>query len=118
MDKKLAVSAFQYGEKAKSELMISSQLITILSGLKDAERVGGKRIVFQCLDSVRVELQFALKSTGMFEFQRATDALNSSVSLVESDEYDQAVIRIGNTISEVTTVAAKAWQDLEKYGFI
>ena len=118
MDKRRAVSVYQYGEKAKSELMITSQLITVLSGLKDAERTGGKKIVLQCLESVRMELTFALRSTEDNEFQRSTDNLNQAISLVESNEFDQAVTRIGAAISHATTAAMGAWQELEKHELI
>lgn len=118
MDKKLAVSAFQYGERSKSELMIASQLITVLSGLKDAERTGGKKIVMQCLESVRMELQFALRATSMHDFQRAVDGLNIVISLVENNDFDGAVRQIGTTMSAATTVAQLSWQELEKHEFI
>jgi hypothetical protein len=118
MDKKLAVSAFQYGERSKSELMIASQLVTVLSGLKDAERAGGKKVVLQCLESVRMELQFAHRSTSLPDFQRAIDAMNLTISLVESDDFDGAVRQIGASISASTTVAQHAWQELEKHEYI
>jgi len=118
MDKKGVFSAYQYGERAKSELIIASQLITVLSGLKDAERNGGKKIVLQCLESVRIELQFAFRATDNFEFQKSIDNLNQAISLVESDDYDQSVTRIGAAVSNATTVAMLAWQELEKLEFI
>lgn len=118
MDKKGAVSAFMYGERAKSELMIASQLITVLSGLQDAERTGGKKIVLQCLESVRIELQFAHRATDNQEFVKSVDNLNQAISLVESNDLDQSVSRIGAAISNATTVAMSGWQELEKHEFI
>lgn len=118
MDKKGAVSAFQYGERSKSELMIASQLVTVLSGLKDDEQKGGRKIVSQCLESVRMELQFALRSTGLQDFQRAIDELNTAISLVESNDCDGAVRHIGSSMSAATTVAQHAWTELEKHEFI
>lgn len=118
MDKKGAVSAFQYGERSKSELMIASQLITVLSGLKDAERTGGRKIVLQSLEAIRMELQFAFRATNRNEFQHAIDALNIAISLVESYECDKAVVQIGAAMSQATTVAQLAWQELEKHEFI
>lgn len=118
MDKKLAVSAFHYGERSKSELMIASQLITVLSGLKDAERTGGRKIVMQCLESVRMELQFALRATSLPDFQRATDGLNTALSLVEVNDFDGAVRQIGAAMTAATTVAQLSWQELEKHEFI
>ena len=118
MDKKGAVSAYQYGERAKSELIIASQLITVLSGLKDAERTGGRKIVLQCLESVRIELQFALRATNNPEFQKSIDNLNHAISLVESSDFDQSVKSIGSAITHATTVAMLAWQELEKHEFV
>jgi len=118
MDKKGAVSFYLHGERAKSELMIASQLITVLTGLKDDERAGGRRIVLQCLESVRMELAFALRVTGDNEFQRSIDNLNQAISLVEANDLDQAVTRIGAAISNATTVAMNAWQELEKHELV
>ncbi|NLV27740.1 MAG: hypothetical protein GXY48_11355 [Methanomicrobiales archaeon] len=118
MDKKSAVSAYQYGERAKSELIIASQLITVLSGLKDDERTGGRKIVLQCLESIRIELQFALRATNNHEFQKSIDNLNTAISLVESNDFDQAMKSIGAAVSNSTTVAMLAWQELEKHEFI
>jgi hypothetical protein len=118
MDKKLAVSAFQYGERSKSELMIASQLVTVLSGLKGEEQAGGRKVTLQCLESVRMELQFALRSTGLPDFQRAIDSMNQAISLVESNDFDSAVRQIGSSISAATTVAQHAWQELEKHEYI
>lgn len=118
MDKKSAVSAFQYGERSKSELLIASQLISVLSGLKDAERTGGKKIVLQALESIRIELQFAFRASNMHEFQRSIDSLNTAISYVEGNDLDSAIIQIGSAISHATTVAQAAWEELEKYEFI
>lgn len=118
MDKKLAVSAFQYGERLKSELMIASQLVTVLSGLKDAEKTGGRKIVLQCLESVRMDLQLALRDTKITDFQRGVEALALAISLVESDDCDGAVRQIGASMSAATTVAQLAWQELEKNEYI
>jgi hypothetical protein len=118
MDKKHAVLTYQYGERSKSELMIASQLITVLSGLKDDEQKGGRKIVIQSLESVRMDLQFALRDSSLQEFQRAIDALNAAISLVESNDCDGAVRYIGSAISAVTTVAQHAWTELEKNGYL
>ncbi len=118
MDKKGALSAYQFGERSKSELMIASQLITKLSGLKDQERSGGVKIVMQCLESVRMEITFANRMTGLTEFQKAVEGLNTVISLVESNDLDGAVRQVGTAMTHVTTVAAQAWQELEKHELV
>jgi len=37
---------------------------------------------------------------------------------VESNDYDQAIKTIGAAVSNATTVAMLAWQELEKHEFI
>jgi ABC-type tungstate transport system substrate-binding protein len=98
--------------------MIASQLVTVLSGLKDSERDGGKKIVLQGMESIRMELQFALRSSGQHEFQRAIDALNLAISLVEAGDCDGSIRQIGSAITAATTVAQHAWQELEKHEFV
>jgi len=70
------------------------------------------------MESVRAELQFAIRSTGQREFGRATDALNEAISLVESNQPDQATQKIARAISESTTSAQGAWQVLSEHGLL
>jgi hypothetical protein len=109
MDPATAVKSYQFGERAKSELIISSQLCLALAGFSDSERAGGKRMLLLLLESVRNELQFAVKSTGQSEFKRAIDFLSEAISLVAS-------AKIAMAISASTTPAQEAWQVLEKNG--
>jgi len=118
MDPATAVKSYQFGERAKSELIISSQLCLALAGFSDSERTGGKRMLLLLLESVRNELQFAVKSTGQSEFKKAIDFLSEAISLVESNQPDQASAKIAMAISASTTPAQEAWQVLEKNGLV
>lgn len=116
MDLGTAVKNYQFGERAKSELIVSSQLCLALTGFPENERSGGRRMLIMLMESVRSELQFAARSTGHPEFQKAINALNVAISLVESDQPDQASEKIAAAISAATTPAQEAWQVLEKHG--
>jgi len=118
MDLPTAVKSYQFGERAKSELIISSQLCLALTGFSDSERAGGRRMLLMLMEQVRNELQFAAQSTGQSEFKRAIDFLNEAISLTESNEPDQASGKIARAISASTTPAQEAWQVLEKNGLI
>jgi hypothetical protein len=118
MDLPTAVKSYQFGERAKSELIISSQLCLALTGFSDSERAGGRRMLLLLMEQVRSELQFAVQSTGQSEFKRAIDFLNEAISLTESNEPDQASGKIARAISASTTPAQEAWQVLEKNGLI
>jgi hypothetical protein len=118
MDLATAVKSYQFGERAKSELIISSQLCLALAGFSDSERAGGKRMLLMLMESVRNELQFAARSTGQSEFKRAIDFLSEAISLTESNQPDQASAKIARAISASTTPAQEAWQVLEKNGLV
>ena len=47
-------------------------------------------MLLMLMESVRNELQFAVKSTGQSEFKKAINFLNEAISLVESNQPDQA----------------------------
>jgi hypothetical protein len=118
MDLATAVKSYQFGERAKSELIISSQLCQALTGFSENERAGGRRMLLLLMEQVRSELQFAASSTGRPEFRKAIDLLSEAISLTESNEPDQASAKIAMAISASTTPAQEAWQVLEKNGLI
>ena len=64
MDIPTAVKCYQFGERAKSELIMASHLCLALPGFPGEERAGGRRMLIMVLESVRSELQFAANSTG------------------------------------------------------
>jgi hypothetical protein len=116
MDLGTAVKSYQFGERAKSELIITSQLCLALTGFAENERTGGRRMLLMLMESVRNELQFAAHSTGQSEFNKAINALNMAISLTESNQSDLASEKIAIAISASTTPAQEAWQVLEKHG--
>jgi hypothetical protein len=118
MDLKIAVRSYQFGEKAKSELIMMSQFCIALTGFSETERAGGKRMLLMMMESVRSELQFAFKSTGQTEFSKAINALSEAISLLESNQFDQASQKVAVAISASTTPAQEAWQVLSEHGLL
>lgn len=118
MDVKAAVLNYQFAERAKSELILSSHLINALSGFSPEERPGAKKMLILFLEGIRSETGFAAKSTGEREFQKAFDTLSLAISGVEGNDAENAVLKIGETVSSVTTVAQKAWQVLSENNLI
>jgi hypothetical protein len=118
MDLATAVKSYQFGERAKSELILVSQLCMALEGFAAQEKGGGKRMLLMTMESVRSELQFALRSTGQTEFQKATNSLTEAISLLESNQPEQASEKIAAAISASTTSAQEAWQVLSEHGLL
>jgi len=118
MDDRTAVKDYQYGERAKSELILVSQLLMVLAELKEREFAGGKRILLALMEGIRSELEFALRATGSGAFQRAINHLNEAISLVESGQPGPATLKVADAISDATTAAQEAWQVLSAHGLL
>ncbi len=118
MDLPTAVKSYQFGERAKSELIMISQLCLALTGFSEQERPGGRRMLLMMMESARNELQFAAQSTGQTEFRKAIDALNEAISLTESNQSEQAIQKVAAAISASTTTAQEAWQVLSEHGLL
>jgi hypothetical protein len=118
MESKDALLHYQFGERAKSELIVTSQLVMTLVDYKDAELAGAKRMLISLMNLVRNEIEFGHQATGASEFARSVGALNEAISLIESDDWGPASVKLGEAISHSTTVAQNAWGVLEARGFL
>jgi hypothetical protein len=118
MDIPTAIMSYQFGERAKSGLIIASQLAMALPDFSEAERAGGRRMLLMLMESVRSEIQFAYNSTSQPGFSKAINALNEAISLVESNQPAQASERLAFAISASTTPAQEAWQVLSEHGLL
>lgn len=113
-----AIMSYQFGERAKSGLIIVSQLAMALADFPDQEKAGGRRMLLLMMESVRSEIQFASNSTGNVSFSKAVNALNEAISLVESNQPLQASEKLAAAISASTTPAQEAWQVLSSHGLL
>ena len=118
MDLPTAVKSYQFGERAKSELIVVSQLCQALTGFADTQKGGGKKMLLLLMEQVRSEVIFAAKSTGEKDFERAVNSINEAISLVESGQTDLAVEKLAAAISASTTPAQAAWQVLSDHGLL
>lgn len=118
MDLPVAVKSYQFGERAKSELIMVSQLCLALTGFAEQEKAGARRMLLLMMESARAELQFAAHDTGRSEFTKAITALNDAISLIESNQPEQASQKVAQAISASTTAAQEAWQVLSEHGLL
>ena len=118
MDPKEAIRAYQFGERAKSELLMLAQLLTFVADLPKEQQEGGKRVLLTTMENVRTETSFAMRTTGMIDFQKAIDRVSEAISLAESNQFLEASQRVGSAISAATTAAQKGWQVLNEHGLL
>jgi hypothetical protein len=117
MDLKTALESYTAAEHLKNTLITTSQLLATVPSIPEGERAGAGRILVTLLELVRGDAQRAQQKTGQQSFQRAAEILSEAISLTESREYDQAAERVGRAISQVTTAAQGAWEQLASNGF-
>jgi hypothetical protein len=118
MDLKTAITTYQFAERAKSELIVGSQLTTALIQFPLQEKPGGKRMLLMVLESIRSEIMFAYGNTELTEFKKAVNHLNEAISLVESMDLGSAAERLSKAISAVTTAAQAAWETLQEHDLV
>jgi hypothetical protein len=118
MNVKDAVAHFQYGDRSKSELIIASQLLMTLPDNKGEALAGAKRMLLLLMGAVRSEMEMGQQATSSGELRHAIDRLNEAISMVESNNYGPASVKIGEAISAATTVAQLGWQVLDEHGLL
>jgi hypothetical protein len=118
MDLKTAVKVYQFSERAKSELIICSQMVMALAGFPDPERPGAKRMLLMVLESVRSEIRLGYRDTEAREFRTAMELVSEAISSIESDQFGSSSLKISESISAVTTAAQGAWQVLSEHGLL
>lgn len=114
MNPKEAIQSYLFAERAKTNLITLSQMTTILSDLKGAEKSGAKRMFKLLVNAVAQDLTFAEKSTGSKEFLDAVKILDGIESMLDNDEFDDVSRAIGNAMTQATTPAQQGWQVLSE----
>ncbi|HZD43557.1 MAG TPA: hypothetical protein VE134_05810 [Methanomicrobiales archaeon] len=118
MDPKDAVKRYQFAERSKSELLITSHLLMALVSYPSKEKEGGRRMLLSLMEEVRSEINFAYNSTQDMNFQKSINHMSEAISLAESGQFGLAAEKVAGAISAVTTVAQEAWQVLEEHGLL
>ncbi len=109
---KEAIQNYLFAERAKTNLITLSQMNTVMSDLKGAEKSGAKRMFKLLVNAVAQDLTFAEKSTGSKEFLDAVKILDSIEPLLDNDEFNDISTAIGNAMTQATTPAQQGWQVL------
>ncbi len=118
MNSKEAVERYHFAECFKSELIIASKMVTMVSDFKGSEKTGAKKMLLSLINSFRSELDVAHRRTSVSDFQVAGDYLGEAVSLIETEESEKALLKISEAISAAVTPAQESWQYLSEHEFI
>jgi len=109
-----ALVLFQHSERIKSFLIMASKMLDGLRGLEGAELSGAKRMFKHFLDALMTEVRIAQNTTGRQEFGDVNAMLSEVSNLAHSGLLDEAVRKVAEAISVVTTCGSEAYELLKR----
>ena len=117
-DARKAIICFQYVERIKSELIIAAKLLGEIGELKGNEVAGARKVMSSLLDALHAETRMAQNVLGLRDFEEAALKLTEAAEKMRTEEYSEAIKRIAEAISHVTTSGQKAMQTLKEKGLL
>jgi hypothetical protein len=112
MEIKEAILALSQSEKAKSGLLMVSQLIEIYNGMPDHERHVGERFLRPLIAMIANEIHLSKKITPPDLWASIDKSLNAALVMMNSGVLSEATYHVVQAISAVTTIGQRAMQDL------
>lgn len=112
--KKQAVTNYLFSERAKTNLIAASKMLSLVGDFKGAEKSGAKKFLVVFLESIQAELEHGFANSNEAEFQKAVELLDNVKKYLEFDDFEQAALEISKAITECTTPAQKSWQVLSE----
>ncbi|MDQ1280338.1 MAG: hypothetical protein QG670_1601 [Thermoproteota archaeon] len=112
MEVRTAILNYQLSEKLKSELIISSNLVSELTIMSNNELDGGIKIVSLLLEAISTEARIAYKISMSKDFLDSDEIISKAVETVKIYDYEGTNKYVAEAISYVTNTASKALQTL------
>ncbi len=114
MNAKQLILEFQYSEKIKSQLIIGSNLIAHMEGLKGEERTGAEKIIKTYLQSLLTEIRIAQNTVKSVNYHGAEKNVTESLGRLEMNDLANSNLSISNALSYITTSCEAAMTKLQE----
>ena len=112
------IVSYQFAERIKSALILSSKMLLVLEGMRGDELEGAKRLILTFFNALSSEIVLAQNATGMEEFKLAEEKLKLVPRMIEAGNIGEAHATLGSTVTNVTTVCARTMQALTDKGLL
>jgi hypothetical protein len=112
------IIGYQFAERIKSALLISSKMLLVLETLEGIEFEGAKKVMFAFFDAFSTETAFALNATGMQEFERVAEKVKLVKRMIEKGDFQEAHANLGSTVSHATTACDRTMRALMEEGLM
>jgi len=109
---------FHYAEKIKSNLILTANLVEILSSMRDEEIAGGEKLLVAYLNALIREVNIASNASGVQGFQSVNAKLEEAIEQTKQHNYSNVMKLVSEAISSTTTSGNKAAEALRKKGLI
>ncbi|MHC1611307.1 MAG: hypothetical protein ACXQTW_06910 [Candidatus Methanospirareceae archaeon] len=112
------IIGYQFAERIKSALIISSKMLLVMETLRGDEFEGAKKVMFAFFDALSSEIALALNATGMQEFERVEETVKEAKKKIEEGDFQEAHATLGDTVSRATTACDRTMRALMEEGLI
>jgi hypothetical protein len=104
METREAILNFNYAEKMKSELILSTQLLDQVVSLKDAELSGGKKVLVWTLEGMLREVRMAQNVLGSApSYNDMERKIMEVIGRLQVSQFEEAQRSLSEAISLATT---------------
>jgi len=112
------IIGYQFAERIKSALIISSKMLLVLETLTGNEFEGAKKVMFAFFDALSSETALAFNATGMQEFERVEETVKQAKKRIEEGDFQEAHATLGSTVSHATTACDRTMRALMEEGLM
>ncbi|PMB74132.1 hypothetical protein C0199_01135 [Candidatus Bathyarchaeota archaeon] len=116
---KKAVIVFNYAEKIKTSLIVASNLLEFLGGMRDAsEAAGAEKLLVAYFNALILETNIAANASQMERFRDVASKLEEAVEQIKQHNYGNVQRLVSEAISMATTNGNWAAQVLKEKDLI
>lgn len=108
-----AIVCFQHVERIKSELILAARMLDGIRRMSGDDLTGASKMLSIFLEGLEGEINIAYNVLRMSEFKRAGLKVREAINSTRHNLYDEAMQRISEAISAVTTGGQWALQLLK-----
>ncbi len=112
------IVSYQFAERLKAALIISSKMLLVLEGLQGDELEGGKKVTFAFFDALSTETALAVNATGMQDFKLAEEKITLVKRMIGEGNLREAHAMLGSTVTNATTACASTMKALTEKGLL
>jgi hypothetical protein len=115
---KKAIIIFHYAEKIKSNLIVTANLLEVLSSMKNDETAGAEKLLLAYVNALIHEVKIAANASGVEGFQNVSAKLMEIINHVKQRNYANLMPLVSEAISIATTNGNEAAEILKEKNLI